>query len=130
MVFIFFILGCFTHVNAPGSIQSANHPSFYESNSECFWLITTDPYTTVKLTFTAFDIELASNCYYDHVDIFDGPAVNVRATFLCLSILIYLTYKLSNKSYFKKNQRPFDVNDTKIEVNHGDILLKLWGNLN
>ncbi|KAI8478628.1 CUB and sushi domain-containing protein 3 [Branchiostoma belcheri] len=64
--------GCGGALTAPsgGPVSSPNYPSDYGNNELCEWSITVQPGSTIRLTFSAFNIE--SN--YDFLYIYDGAS--------------------------------------------------------
>ncbi|XP_033109887.1 fibrillin-2-like [Anneissia japonica] len=62
-----------------GVIKSPGFPGKYESDMKCSWLIHTDNSNRITLDFTSFDVEAASDCYYDYVEVFDGSSNNDRS---------------------------------------------------
>ncbi|XP_071960612.1 uncharacterized protein [Antedon mediterranea] len=61
-----------------GVIKSPGFPGKYDSNLKCSWLIHTDN-NQITLEFTSFDVEAATGCYYDYVEVFDGNSNNDRS---------------------------------------------------
>ncbi|XP_048237900.1 cubilin-like isoform X1 [Haliotis rufescens] len=55
-----------------GTIQSPNYPQPYTHNAQCAWLITVNTGDTITLTFNSFDLETASSCQWDKVEVRDG----------------------------------------------------------
>lgn len=54
-------------------ILSPNHPSSYVNNLDVYWLIVKPNATlNIVLDFTVFEVEEATDCYYDYVSIYDG----------------------------------------------------------
>lgn len=66
--------GCGGDINnaVRGSIHSPNYPSPYGVNSQCDWRITVSKGSLVQLLFTDMELEEHSDCYFDHIEIFDG----------------------------------------------------------
>lgn len=56
---------------AQGNITSLNYPNNYEPNTNCQWLLRTEPSHTISFQFTDFDLE-DHNCEADYVLIYDG----------------------------------------------------------
>ena len=60
-----------------GTFGSFNSPNFgngeYFSDDNCYWLISSDIFNRVKLTFDSFDIEADPQCMRDRVIVYDGP---------------------------------------------------------
>lgn len=56
---------------AQGNITSLNYPNNYEANTNCQWLLRTEPSHTISFQFTDFDLE-DQNCEADYVLIYDG----------------------------------------------------------
>nr|XP_046226989.1 cubilin [Scatophagus argus] len=69
--------GCGGPVTAPsGDIHSPLYPSSYPNNVDCSWVISVDPNHRVFFNFSDLDIEHHSNCFWDYVDIHDGPSIS------------------------------------------------------
>jgi len=68
---------------APLTINAENgtlsSPNFgvepYDNYAYCQWLFQATGDVTFQLTFTAFSVEYQSSCYYDSVNIYDGPYI-------------------------------------------------------
>jgi len=55
-----------------GMFQSPFHPNVYPHGVNCTWFIAVLPGYIIRLTFTAFSLEMSSNCYFDYVQVFDN----------------------------------------------------------
>ncbi|XP_055505767.1 astacin-like metalloendopeptidase isoform X2 [Leucoraja erinacea] len=56
-----------------GLLNSPGFPQLYPNNLNCKWLIRTPDYSNqIFLQFTTFQVEQFTNCYSDHVVIYDG----------------------------------------------------------
>ena len=51
--------------------MSPHYPEHYPNNSLCEWVITADPGDTVRVTFSAFDLEDSSACQADFLEASD-----------------------------------------------------------
>ncbi|XP_033647325.1 fibrillin-2-like [Asterias rubens] len=66
-------LRCGSHMFAgAGIITSPNYPGQYPTDAMCAWLISSEEGNHVSLTFSSFEVEESSGCYYDYVQVFDG----------------------------------------------------------
>ena len=73
-------------VTIPGStIISPNHPNNYDNNQNCQIKIAFAEGQRVLLEFILFDVEHSSACYYDWLEIRDGPSAgsNMLVSNLC-----------------------------------------------
>ncbi|RVE59186.1 hypothetical protein OJAV_G00201620 [Oryzias javanicus] len=59
-----------------GQIASPLYPRTYPNNAHYRWTINVDGDSYIQIRFLDMDIEDLSNCFYDHLKIFDGPDVN------------------------------------------------------
>lgn len=67
--------GCGGTLTAPqGIITSPNFPDSHSNNIECEWLIRVHPNNRIKITFEEFTVESHRNCYFDSLEIYDGPS--------------------------------------------------------
>ncbi|XP_030624670.1 LOW QUALITY PROTEIN: cubilin [Chanos chanos] len=69
-----------TLTGTDGTLTSPNYPLPYHPNSECYWLIKTNPGSTLTLSFQVFHLEGThlNNCQFDYVMVFDGDSSNAR----------------------------------------------------
>ena len=51
-------------------IQSPNFPSAYPASKQCIYVIALDPGKAVRLDFLNFDVEDATTCLYDFVEVY------------------------------------------------------------
>ncbi|KAJ3641013.1 hypothetical protein Zmor_027542 [Zophobas morio] len=66
---------CKYEISSPfGSIGSPNYPDYYPSRKDCVWQFTTTPGHRIRISFLFFEVEPHQECYYDHVDFYDGPS--------------------------------------------------------
>lgn len=52
-----------------GYFASPGYPSIYPESKDCVWEIETEPGSRVELTVFDFDIESASGCAYDFLQV-------------------------------------------------------------
>lgn len=55
-----------------GSIYSPGYPNNYDDNENCMWRFFAPFGSKVLLYFTTFELEYASACIFDSVELFDG----------------------------------------------------------
>ncbi|KAJ3621320.1 hypothetical protein MTP99_003471 [Tenebrio molitor] len=66
---------CKYEISSPyGSIGSPNYPDYYPSQKDCVWQFITTPGHRIRISFLFFEVEPHQECYYDHVDFYDGPS--------------------------------------------------------
>lgn len=58
-----------------GQVASPLYPRTYPNNANYRWTITVAANSLIEIRFLEMDIEDATDCYYDHLKIFDGPTV-------------------------------------------------------
>ncbi|XP_053400770.1 deleted in malignant brain tumors 1 protein-like [Mercenaria mercenaria] len=59
------------------TILSPNYPSYYDNNDDRYWLIMKPLESdNIVLDFRVFKVELANDCVYDYVSIYDGACTN------------------------------------------------------
>ncbi|KAF6722152.1 Cubilin [Oryzias melastigma] len=58
-----------------GQIASPLYPRTYPNNAHYRWTINVEGDSYIQIRFLDMDIEDLSNCFYDHLKIFDGPDV-------------------------------------------------------
>ena len=63
--------GSFT--TAQGHMSSPSYPNYYPANEDCIYTISQPADTVILLNFISMDIESHSTCYYDYLEIRDGP---------------------------------------------------------
>ena len=56
-----------------GDLQSPNYPGIYPVNVVCEWHIETALGTSIQLVIHEFDLEGASDCQYDFLNVYSGP---------------------------------------------------------
>ena len=64
-----------TNPLAVGNLTSPNYPARYPINIECVWVLNVPAGDTIEFTFADLDIESASGCRYDYVELRDGGTV-------------------------------------------------------
>ena len=68
-----FFLACDRNLSgASGTFTSPGYPSNYPDSTECQTTITVDKGKIITLTFSTFDLEEASSCFFDFVEIIEG----------------------------------------------------------
>ncbi|XP_043205584.1 cubilin-like [Amphibalanus amphitrite] len=72
----FSVSECGGTVTEPGVIQSQNHPDTYHHDTNCSWLVTAPPGKVVLVRFMYLDLELAYDCRYDSVSVFEDTWPN------------------------------------------------------
>lgn len=50
--------------------------SGYTHGTSCRWIVVAPPGSLVQLTFNSFDLEMAANCPYDYISIYDNIVSN------------------------------------------------------
>lgn len=71
------IEGCGGILDKPeGTIQSPNYPHEYPHNVVCEWLIKTDFGQSIHFQMEDVDIEMATSCVFDGINVYDGASVN------------------------------------------------------
>ncbi|XP_041670250.1 cubilin [Cheilinus undulatus] len=71
--------GCGGYLSMPMGMFGSPDPNldgFYEPRMDCMWTIEMPLNRVVNLTFTSFELESSSTCYYDYVKVYDGDNVN------------------------------------------------------
>ncbi|XP_041420427.1 deleted in malignant brain tumors 1 protein isoform X3 [Xenopus laevis] len=123
-----------------GVISSPNFPQLYPNNAFCSWEIRVPPNKQVELTFLHIDLEIATNCVYDSVTIYDGIPLSsqtmrkvctpVNETFTSstnvMGIVFTSDYSVQ-RSGFQIAYTTVDRNSQ--EVNCGGILTNYWGTI-
>ncbi|XP_046553794.1 deleted in malignant brain tumors 1 protein-like [Haliotis rubra] len=56
-------------------MTSPGYPQNYQNNMDCIWTLTTDM-SDIKIDVLDSDIESASSCDYDYVEVYDGSSTN------------------------------------------------------
>ncbi|XP_078391727.1 cubilin [Cetorhinus maximus] len=69
-------VACGGTLNGTGMIKSPYYPNSYPHNKSCEWIINQPEGQVVILIFISFDIENASNCNHNYVEIKDGSVVD------------------------------------------------------
>ena len=68
-----FLLACDrTLTGTSGTFTSPGYPSSYPDSKECQTTITVDKGKIITLTFSTFDLEESSGCFFDFVEIIEG----------------------------------------------------------
>nr|XP_018916792.1 PREDICTED: tolloid-like protein 1 [Bemisia tabaci] len=68
---------CKYEITAPtGKITSPNYPDNYPNKKDCVWHFTTTPGHRIKLVFEEFEVESQPDCYYDHIQLYDGDSTD------------------------------------------------------
>ncbi|XP_046744297.1 cubilin [Diprion similis] len=62
-----------TLTNVAGSISSPNYPHPYTHNAVCIWQIKVAAGSHIQFMIVDIELEEQSNCYYDYIEIFEGP---------------------------------------------------------
>ncbi|XP_076296135.1 cubilin [Lasioglossum baleicum] len=75
-VFQYFIKNCGGEMTEPGVIEPLMRGGKYFGGVECHWTITAPPDKNIALNFEKFVLEYSPSCYYDWVDIYDGPTMD------------------------------------------------------
>ncbi|XP_041824165.1 cubilin [Melanotaenia boesemani] len=71
--------GCGGYLSMPMGMFGSPDPNLdgrYEPMMDCVWTIEMPVNRVINLTFSSFDLESSSNCYYDYVKIYDGDNMN------------------------------------------------------
>ena len=58
---------------AAGELRSPNYPSAYDNNADCVYILRTSIGSTLDINFIDFDLEGGGSCFWDWLQIFDGP---------------------------------------------------------
>ncbi|XP_065114614.1 cubilin [Paramisgurnus dabryanus] len=69
-------LVCGGTLSGTGEIRTPLHPNPYPHNKVCEWVINQPMGYVVTLNFLTFDVEGSSQCYFDHVEVRDGPSAS------------------------------------------------------
>uniref|UniRef100_UPI00398F64EE cubilin n=1 Tax=Pristiophorus japonicus TaxID=55135 RepID=UPI00398F64EE len=69
-------VACGGTLNGNGVIQSPYYPNSYPHDKTCEWVINQPEGQVVTLNFISFDIENATNCNHDYVEVKDGAVVD------------------------------------------------------
>ncbi|XP_037084279.1 tolloid-like protein 2 [Pollicipes pollicipes] len=56
-----------------GVLESPNYPEYYRPSKDCIWKITVEEGHKIAFEFTAFEVENHDNCFYDYVEVRNGP---------------------------------------------------------
>ncbi|XP_064410135.1 cubilin [Latimeria chalumnae] len=67
---------CGGTLSGEGTIRSPYHPNAYPHDKTCEWVIAQPEGKVVTLNFISFDIENATNCIYDFVEVRDGATAD------------------------------------------------------
>mgnify|MGYP000018708000 CR=1 FL=1 len=60
-------------VGAAGELHSPNYPFPYNHNADCQYVLRSSAGSSIDITFLDFNMEASSTCYWDWLQIFDGP---------------------------------------------------------
>merc|ERR1719369_2707658 len=71
VILLFMVALSTSCITTGGTIKSPHHPSKYEDNTNLTFPLEVAPGSTIKLTFTVFDLECSSDCSYDYVEVLD-----------------------------------------------------------
>ncbi|XP_067863171.1 cubilin [Heptranchias perlo] len=69
-------VACGGTLNGKGVIKSPYYPNSYPHDKTCEWVINQPEGQVVTLNFISFDIENATNCNHDYVEVKDGAVVD------------------------------------------------------
>ncbi|XP_048462936.1 cubilin [Rhincodon typus] len=69
-------VACGGTLNGNGVIESPYYPKSYPHDKSCEWVINQLEGQVVTLNFISFDIENATNCNNDYVEVRDGPVID------------------------------------------------------
>ncbi|XP_048417522.2 cubilin isoform X2 [Stegostoma tigrinum] len=69
-------VACGGTLNGNGVIKSPYYPKTYPHDKVCEWVINQPEGQVVTLNFISFDIENATNCNNDYVEVKDGPVID------------------------------------------------------
>lgn len=62
-------------IQSSGLITTPRHPFNYPPNSNCIWIIQAqNPQQQIRLNFTKFEMEKQSTCWFDYLEIRNGPS--------------------------------------------------------
>eukprot|EP00057_Strongylocentrotus_purpuratus_P007249 XP_011661723.1 PREDICTED: deleted in malignant brain tumors 1 protein [Strongylocentrotus purpuratus] len=68
-------VGCGGYFNVTdGTFTSPNYPSEYDDDSSCDFVFKASEGEVITVTFNDFELEAASGCGYDVLEIYDGPS--------------------------------------------------------
>ncbi|OCT80030.1 hypothetical protein XELAEV_18026848mg [Xenopus laevis] len=123
-----------------GVISSPNFPQLYPNSAFCSWEIRVPPNKQVELTFLHIDLEIAPNCMYDSVTIYDGiPLSSQTMRKICIPVnetftssanvvgIVFTSDISVQRSGFQVAYTSVDRNMQ--EVNCGGILTNYWGTI-
>ncbi|KAM7390891.1 hypothetical protein PAMA_008881 [Pampus argenteus] len=71
--------GCGGYLSMPMGMLSSPDPNLdgqYEPRMDCLWTIEMPVNKAINLTFSSFELESSSTCYYDYVKVYDGDNIN------------------------------------------------------
>ncbi|KAH9509838.1 hypothetical protein Btru_045374 [Bulinus truncatus] len=73
------ISGCNTNINSmSGYIVSPNYPRNYADRTVCTWTISAPTNTIISINIIDFNLQVATKCNYDAVQVFDGSSTTAR----------------------------------------------------
>uniref|UniRef100_A0A803K850 Deleted in malignant brain tumors 1 protein n=1 Tax=Xenopus tropicalis TaxID=8364 RepID=A0A803K850_XENTR len=123
-----------------GVISSPNFPQLYPNYAFCSWQIRVPPNKQLELTFLHIDLEIAQNCIYDSVTIYDGiPQSSQIMRKICTPVnetftsstnvmgVVFTSDGSVQRSGFQVAYTAVDRNSQ--EVNCGGILTNYWGTI-
>ncbi|KAM4770978.1 scavenger receptor cysteine-rich domain-containing protein DMBT1-like [Rhinophrynus dorsalis] len=124
-----------------GVLMSPNFPNLYPDNAFCSWEIRALPNHYVEISFLHLDLEIAGDCIYDSVTIYDGIPLNsqplrkictpVNITLKSSSNIMGVTFRTDSsvrRTGFEAVYRILRT-DSSQTVHCGGILNENWGML-